>query len=188
MLQPTIFILLATVRDDIDKTYLVIQIIFAILLVVGTFFLLRFIFRHGLMCHLCGDTDLKVWDRLTDEQQQDILDYFDNYENRRPDTSGILVCEKCKTVFDDFSEEKGSGDIRRVSSGPKDSRKTVVTCRTYCKICNVIIASCDPEKENIFCRRCGTQYHWKVHERSGYRFLMPPKDADVQKKCTGFLG
>jgi hypothetical protein len=48
----------------------------------------------------------------------------------------------------------------------------------------MIVADCDPDNQHIFCRHCETPYKWQVHEKSGYRFLMPPPNTEVTEKVN----
>lgn len=139
-------------------------------------FAVRFFMRTAIMCQFCGNADCKVWDRVEEETQRHILAYFRSHERREPDTSGLFVCDECKTIFDDFSGEKAN---REVDYGWN---------KAWCKVCNHAMQGCGPGNANIECRKCGTRYEWKTHEESGYRFLMPPPDANLLERCSDLYG
>jgi hypothetical protein len=164
------------------------HIIVSAVVLAGVIVMIRFLMRTGLMCQFCGATDVKVWDRLSDRQQRAILEYFMSHERREPDTSGVFVCDACRTVFDDFSGEKANREVDSVVVGAGTRVKGLVTCKAWCKVCNSMLLSCDPDNEDIRCRTCGTRYEWRTHEASGYRFLMPPKDAGILERCSDPFG
>ena len=167
---------------------IVVYIVFATVVLGGAIVLVRFSMRAGLMCQFCGATDVKVWGRLNDRQQKTINEYFMSHERRQPDTAGVFVCDACKTVFDDFSGEKGNREVDSVVVGVGPKAKGLVTCKAWCKVCNSMMLSCDPDNDNIHCRTCGTHYEWKTHAASGYRFLMPPEGADILARCSDPFG
>jgi len=164
------------------------HIIFSVIVLALAALMVRFLMRRGIMCQFCGDDDCKVWDRVADDVKVVILEYFTSYEKRDPDTSGIFVCDQCKTVFDDFSGEKASREVDSATVVRGYQTKSLVTCRTWCKVCNSLLQFCDPDNPDIRCRKCGTAYEWKTHEKSGYRFLMPPEDAQVKERCNDPFG
>jgi hypothetical protein len=152
------------------------HIVFSILLLAIAIVFVKWLMRTAIMCQFCRNPDCKVWDRVPQAQRDSILSYFREHEKREPDTSGIFVCDMCNTVFDDFSGEKANREVDRAA------------CTSWCKVCNSMMPSCDPGNENIRCRTCGTQYQWQTHEKSGYRFLMPPEDAVIRKRCSDLSG
>jgi len=164
------------------------HIAFSVIALVAAVFMARYFMRTGIICQFCGDIDCKVWDRVADDVKVRILEYFRSYEKRSPDTSGIFVCDECKTVFDDFSGERASRDVDSVTVSRGLHTRSIVTCRTWCKVCNSLMQSCDPDNPSIRCRTCGTGYEWKTHEESGYRFLMPPENAKILERCDDLAG
>ena len=130
----------------------------------------------GLGCQFCENNKTTPWKKLSPKDQENLLRYFTDYEKRSPDTSAIFVCENCQTVFDDFSGEKKS----------MEPDKGLTGCLTWCKVCKGVVCNCDLDNDNIHCTSCNTPYAWRTHEGSGYRILMPPEDAEVLERCTGF--
>ena len=122
----------------------------------------------GFSCQFC-DAKVQPLRRIDQALQEEILQYFYNYERRKPDQSGIFVCLNCKTIHDDFSGEKQSRD--------PDKYNNV----TFCKVCNAAIWRCEPKNDSIQCPRCQTPYIWQTYEDSEFRFLMPPEDAKLLK-------
>jgi hypothetical protein len=169
-------------------TGVVAHIVFSIVLLAVVIVFVKWLMRTAIMCQFCGNPDCKVWDRVPQAQRDSILSYFREHEKREPDTSGIFVCDKCNTVFDDFSGEKANREVDVGSAGRGPRGRSIVTCRSWCKVCNNMMQGCDPDNENIRCRSCGTHYEWRTHDRSGYRFLMPPEDAVILKQCTDLSG
>lgn len=125
-------------------------------------------------CQFCN-AKVKVLDQVSAEDQAGILAYFHQHERREPDKGGVFVCTNCKTVHDDFSGEKRSRDTDAYS------------CKTFCKVCGRIMYRCEPEREVVACDGCATEYHWQVHERSGYRFFTPPAGAQLRDRAPGGL-
>jgi len=123
-------------------------------------------------CQFCEEK-VTSFDQIDPQEQQEILRYFLHYERREPDAAGLFVCTHCQTVHDDFSGEKASRDIDAYG------------CRTFCKVCASLIRGCEPSRGVITCEGCQTPYQWQVHEESGFRFFMPPKDAKLLSKCPG---
>jgi hypothetical protein len=138
-------------------------------LVVFSLALRRLVEWIGSPCQFCEEKT-RLLRRLDAETQTAILGYFIHYERREPDRSGLFVCLHCKTVHDDYSGERASWDV--------DAHG----CVTFCKVCHDIVRGCEPDRESIECPGCGTKYSWKVHEGSGFRFLMPPKDATILRR------
>lgn len=91
------------------------HILFSIAAIIAFIFLIKLFMRTAIMCQFCGYNDCKVWSRVPEELQKSILDYFQTHEKREPDTSGIFVCDQCKTVFDDFSGEKANREVDAVA-------------------------------------------------------------------------
>jgi hypothetical protein len=58
-------------------------------------------------------------------------------------------------------------------------------CRTWRKICNAIVWSCEPGSHDIHCEKCGTTYEWQLDQESGYRFLVALTDQTLLRRCTG---
>lgn len=131
--------------------------------------------KIGMPCTFCENRRTTPFSELPEQDKKNLLEYFQTYEKRAPDRDGIFVCENCKIVYDDFSGEKKS--METDLWGP----------RTFCKVCNNIMLHCDlkPNRQ-IRCRRCKTEYHWQIHEPSGFRLLMPPPNAKVLSKCADY--
>lgn len=129
----------------------------------------RFVELIGNPCQFCA-SKTRPFRRLDSATQVAILDYFVHHERREPDRSGLFVCLNCKTVHDDFSGEKASWDIDAFG------------CVTFCKVCLARIRGCEPDRDVVDCPACGTQYAWRLHEGSGFRFFMPPADASISNR------
>lgn len=155
------------------KTWAMLMMTVGVPLAVGALGLLLKKF-FGCPCQFCKNNRMTFWRELDVMEQEAIRRYFRGHEKRNPDTSAVFLCRKCGTVFDDFSGERRSLE-RDMGAG----------CTTWCKVCNSVVTYCDPDNENIVCSKCKTHYAWQVHEKSGHRFLMPPKDASVLKECRG---
>ncbi len=142
----------------------------------------RFVVRGvGLPCQFCENRKVSRFDELAESQRRALLRYFRLHEAREPDASGIFACLNCMTVHDDFSGEKRSMDVDTAGFGG-------VLARSYCKVCNNLIQGCDPANDDIRCSHCGTPYRWQVHEDSGFRFLMPPREASILERCRDVGG
>lgn len=84
--------------------------VYAVGVVIGLLVLCKVLLRKmGCSCHNCSSR-MHFWDELEESDKQDILAYFQHYENRTPDTSSIFVCPNCRYLYDDFSGEKRSMD------------------------------------------------------------------------------
>jgi hypothetical protein len=155
------------------------RIILLVALVLGApFVIARALRRFGCMCQFCANRRLTFFDELAKDLQEHIRSHFRSTESRTPDTEAILVCVECKTVFDDFSGERESMEPDAGFPGREG-------CRTWCKICNRIVWSCDPGSNDIHCEKCGTMYEWQVDQDSGYRFLVALTDQRLLRRCTG---
>ncbi len=124
-------------------------------------------------CQFCNEK-IELFKRIDFYEQRDILDYFRQYENREPDQGGLFVCTKCRTVHDDFSGEKKSWDVDTYG------------CRTFCKVCGLLLIGCEPDRE-VVCDDCQTPYHWRQHGRYGYRVFTPPSGARLLAKAPDRL-
>ncbi len=143
-------------------------------LVVFAFGLKKLVEWISFPCQFC-EAKVKSFRQISIEAQEAILRYFREYEGRKPDRHGLFVCLNCKTVHDDFSGEKQSRDIDSYG------------CVTFCKVCHATMRGCEPENNAIKCPRCDTPYKWQTHEKSGFRFLMPPKGARLHERSKNFL-
>ena len=125
----------------------------------------------GISCSFCVNSRMTPWEKLSSDDQDHILQYFSDHEQRRPDTSAIIVCRQCNTVFDDFSgrTEPMWRAVHRDST-------------TRCKVCSRLVSHCDPKNHDIRCNVCHMHYAWRLHEQSGYRILMPPEGTSVLEK------
>jgi len=132
----------------------------------------------GCPCQFCDNRKITPFKKLPLDLQRNILDYFREYERREPDTSAVFACQECRTVFDDFSGEKRSMDTD-VDHTRLSGDKGHYTCKAYCKVCSSLMSGCDPDVNEIKCPRCGTAYVWNTHEKSRFRFLRPPPDAEL---------
>lgn len=138
---------------------------------VGLWVFKRYVIRHmSLPCQFCRNTRLTLFRKLPDDLKKSILTYFREHENRDPDEEGIFVCLECRTVHDDFSGEKMSREV------------DFYQVTTLCKVCSTLLRDCGLYNENIRCPTCGTPYKWQVHEKSGFRYLMPPAGTEVTSK------
>lgn len=164
-------------KEPADDISLTIYILFAVVMLTATLLLFRFLLKfEDWPCEICGHKR-KFFKSLPPSTQDAIRSYFTSCEHRDPRTRDILVCDGCHTVFDDFS-----GD-RKGSMVEMPGVRALITHRTWCKVCNVMITFADPTNDDIRCETCGTPYAWKTHEESGYRFLMPPPGANVLHRC-----
>ena len=168
-------------------------LIFAAIAFVGVLLIARFLRRANIVCDFCQESDCKVWGQVPEDTRQKILPYFRSREGREPDTKAFLVCDACRIVFDDFSGKCDSPEANAVSFGWGPSTRVLVMSESWCKVCNQLMQSCEPDNDNIHCRACGTTYKWQTHEESGYRFLMPPEGTTVKERCrdlsaSGVLG
>jgi len=127
-------------------------------------------------CQFCKNQRITRFKDLPDDLQHKIMHYFRFREKREPDTDGVFVCQECKTVFDDFSGEKKSGDIDNFGN------------MTWCKVCNTLMYGTVPGKKDITCPQCGTKYEWQTHEESGFRFLVPLTDKRLLEECDDKFG
>ena len=146
-------------------TDLLLLVIAVLVGAIGLGFLLKkLVLAVAFPCRFCG-RKLKAFAYLSDEDQYNILAYFRDHENRDPNTDRVFVCLNCRVVHDDFSPQEEEAEFR--------GRFTV------CKICGSRLRNCDLHDENITCDECGTRCRWLVHQRSGFRFLTPPREARV---------
>jgi hypothetical protein len=144
-----------------------------IVLVAAVNFTVEFI---GVHCQFCVKQKLIPFKKLSVTQQQSILHYFEIYEKRMPAVNSIFVCSTCKSVFDDFSGEKRSMDI------------DAITCRVWCKVCNLPVYHCEHDNPAIECAHCHTRYKWFTDTNSGYIFLRPYTDKEILKTCQDNSG
>lgn len=155
--------------------YIISLVLTFVAAIVGMVWLVRLI---GLACQFCSNSRVSFFNELTAEQQDTILDYFQTYEHRTPDTKAIFVCCDCNTVFDDFSGEKKSMEADYGRGG----------CRTWCKACHQMVYECNLDNDNIGCPDCNTPYKWDVYKDTGFRFLMPPPNTKLLSKCRDLFG
>ena len=170
-----------------------------------------FVRRIGCNCHLC-DRRMNFFNELTEDEQKEIVSYFQTRENRQPDTSGIFVCQHCRIVYDDFSGEKKSmeGDnvsICKICGSPSvrhlglsvatgeiaDFRKeNPRLVKDYeCLNCSrqpygyLYCLTCDAKVKLVGCRNCYTLYLWKSAKGSKYglKFLVPLTDEPILKEA-----
>jgi hypothetical protein len=139
---------------------------------VAVFVIVKRRSRPGHVCQFCGARTIP-FDRVGPDEKPDILDYFRTREQREPDVGGVTVCMACRTVYDDFTQA-------RAAPGP-DSPARV----TYCKVCGRLLRFHEPADPYIRCLQCRTDYEWRVHEASGFRFLMPPKGTSILPRARG---
>ena len=90
---------------------MIAPIIVGVIVIIITALLVRLLLRTGIMCQFCQAKGVKVWRKLTPEQQSAIREYFLSYENRDPETGAIFVCDNCKTVFDDLGRGPAATSI-----------------------------------------------------------------------------
>lgn len=143
----------------------------------------RLVRNIGLSCQFCDNTRCHCFTELSPEEQRGIVRYFRDCERREPDTTGVFVCRKCRTVYDDFSGEKDSMSPDSLVYKVGSRRQILVTCITFCKVCNTVMLHCDPENHDIRCPKCKTSYKWEVDRVTGYRFLMPPPGTKILERC-----
>lgn len=167
-------------EEPADGVSLTTLIIFAVVALSATFLFFRFLMKfEDWPCEICGQKR-KLFRSLPPATQDAIRAYFVSYERRDPRTRDILVCDGCRTVFDDFSGDRKGTMVERPGG------RALLSHGTWCKVCNMMITSAGPANNDIRCRTCGTPYAWKTHEESGYRFLMPPPGANVLRRCHDF--
>ena len=131
----------------------------------------------GVPRQFCANCKASRFEQLSVPQQGALLlQYFRHHEGRDPDRSAMFACQSCMTVYDDFSGEKRSMDIDALG----------VVARSFCKVCNQLIQDCNPSNSNIECTRSGTRF--QVHEKSGFRILMPPAGATILHRCRNVGG
>jgi hypothetical protein len=161
----------------------VIYVVVATLALVGFVVMIKRLLS-SFPSQFCRKGKCKPLETLPEEAQVRILDYFSSHEGRNPDVTSIFVCENCRTVFDDFSGEKRSRDADTPSYyADGEGKFKIGACRAFCKVCGGVVFGAELNNPKIHCNDCETQYAWRTHEKSSYRFLMPPSDAKLLPSC-----
>ena len=127
-------------------------------------------------CSICRKGYVKAFNKLPQNTQKGILEYFKSRENRTPDTKEIYACMECKNIQDDFCHEKMSRGLENYGG-----------YSVYCKICHQPIHMASPDRKEIKCKNCETRYKWKHFDEYGFRFLVPLTDKKILDKCNKYI-
>jgi len=195
------------------QTALTVAIVAVVALLLGLRWIVR---RVGCNCHLCGERMVFFRD-LKEEEQGEILSYFQEYEHRLPKTNAILVCRGCRIVYDDFSGEARSmegddityckvckspwvsylgghirsGDTRDIT-GFREKNSSLIDS-IECLRCTrepidaLSCAACDTKVRVLGCRMCHTLHAWTSVRKNGLKFLVPLTDKAVASGPGEFL-
>ncbi len=149
-------------------------------------------------CHECG-SKMQPYEKLSDGDKFDILEYFRRFENREPDEEGIFACGNCLLVYDDFSGEickvcnsAGVSYIGSVVSPSelakfRERNKNLIE-QIECLRCQRNPSGfwdcvpCDTEIKITACRRCYSIYAQMPVNGSQYRFHVLLSDKEVIKE------
>ena len=201
-------------RED-DQAMTAMHIVYLALGLTALMVVLKLIVRKiGCNCHECGRR-MAFFNEVGDDDQREILRYFEEFEKRTPDTSGMFVCCHCGIVYDDFSGEKRSmaGDLT-----------------SYCKVCNGLVAPmdryvmrgllpefrkanpelaekgadclncgrkpiigdcvfCDAKLKLFGCHKCAAVYAWMPATGGQLKFLVPLTDKELLDRVSDiYLG
>jgi hypothetical protein len=127
------------------------SIVIAIIGVIGLFIFLRWMKTKGfgVDCWYCGG-NARFLDRVNTEDRASIKKYFHTIEDRVPWPDTILVCDKCKRVYETQASRPRASGIK-------------------CKVCERT-----SKLTNGKCLHCGAPHEWvSISEYNGYRFLVP---------------
>lgn len=162
----------------------------------------------GCCCYECG-SKMQPFEKLSDSDKSDILEYFRRFEDREPDEDGIFACPNCLLVYDDFSGEKrtmdgdeksfckacnapgvsyigpmvASGELGEFQKRNKNAIDQIECLRCQRKPLGVWdCVPCDTENKITACRRCYSIYAQMHVNGSRYRFQVLLSDKGVIKK------
>ncbi len=183
---------------------ILLTVVIAVLVLAGRWAKKTF----GCCCHECG-SKMQPFEKLSDGDKSEILEYFRRFEDREPDEKGIFACGNCRIVYDDFSGEKQTmdGDERSfckvcnssgvwyigsiVSPGElakfREENKNLIE-QIECLRCQRKplgfwdCIPCDTEIKITACRGCYSVYAWMPFGKSQYRFHVLLSDKTVIKK------
>ncbi len=154
----------------------------------------------GYSCEKCG-SKLQPYEKLSDDDKTDILEYFRHFEDREPDVEYISVCGNCHLVYGDFSEWHckvchsaglsyigamiAPGELVKYQERNKNLIEQIECLRCKRKPqgrWDCIL--CDTEIKITACRRCYSVHaHMPVQGRR-YRFHVLLSDKTVLKKSS----
>ena len=133
--------------DDMPASSLVI----AAIGIVGFIFFLRWMKTKGfgVDCMYCGG-NARFLQYVNDDDRSAIKKYFHIIEDRVPWPETILVCDKCRRVYETQARRPRHSGIK-------------------CKICGRTTRLADGK-----CLHCGALHEWRsISDCNGYRFLIP---------------
>lgn len=179
------WLLAAGQRQPPPGKYVFMGIVLAAVVLIPVLFALRrLIDRIGRPCGFCRNMRLTALDALPPADREGILSYFRQHEAREPDTRAIRVCLQCRTVHDDFT----GPELPKMAFPYAVTGKGGVPGRSrWCKVCGEPMIEYGPGRP-ARCPKCRTAFSWRVHERSGMRFLMPPAGAKVLPRRIDTMG
>ena len=150
---------------------------------------------------------MQPYEKLSDSDKSDILEYFRRFEDREPDVEGIFACGNCLLVYDDFSGEKrtmdgdemsfckvcnssgvsyigpmSSGDLEKFQERNKNRIEQIECLRCKRKPMGIWdCVPCDTEIKITACRRCYSIYAQMPVNGSRYRFQVLLSDKTIIK-------
>lgn len=175
--------------------------------IIATLCMILFLFLLGIYwgrtCHECG-CKMNRFKKLDVKDQKEILQYFEQVEQRQPMTLFIWTCPNCHTVYDDYAGDQGSrngnnkplcktcdampyifylGDFQPTYEIKRFREKNEAHIeRIECLRCtrepqdSLSCLKCDTAERVVGCPICFTIYLWMPMTENGYRFLVPLKD------------
>ena len=185
------------------EAFIILTVLIIVFLVIGGRWAKNF---FGCCCHECG-TKMQPFEKLSDSDKSDILEYFRRFEDRKPDEEGIFACGNCLLVYDDFSGEKrtmdgdemsfckvcnsagvsyigpmSSGDLEKFQKRNKNLIEQIECLRCKRKPAGFWdCIPCDTEFKITACRRCYSIYAQMPVNGSRYRFHVLLSDREIIK-------
>ena len=175
------------------EAFIIMITLIIVFLGIGGLWAKRF---FGYSCEECG-SKIQPYEKLSDNDKADILEYFRRFEDCEPDVEGIFACGNCRLVYDDFSgwycKECHSAGVSYIGAmAPNElvklqERNKNLIEQIECLRCKRKPAGrwdcilCDTQIKITACRRCYS-IHAKIPVNgSRYRFHVLLSDREIIK-------
>ena len=176
------------------EAFIILTVLIIVVLGIGGLWAKRF---FGYSCEECG-SKLQPYEKLSDDDKADILEYFRRFEDREPDVEDIFACGNCRLVYDDFSESSckvcysaglsyigamaSPNELEKFQERNKNRIEQIECLRCKRKPMGIWdCVPCDTEIKITACRRCYSIYAQMPVNGSRYRFQVLLSDNTIIK-------